>query len=77
MGWFTNRAARRKALQVGAEVLTIVRNVVKTASDLSEARQEIARRVAESDFLSTEGLEAVRKIDEREAKWLEKLRGNG
>lgn len=74
MGWLANRAARKKALQVGAEVLGIVRDVVKNVSDLSEVRQEVARRVSESDFLSTEGLEAVRKIDEREAKWLEKLR---
>jgi len=72
LGWL---AQRRRAMQVGSEVLLIVRDVVSTISDLSQVRSEIARRVAAADFLSTRGLEEVRAIDEREAKWLEKLKG--
>jgi hypothetical protein len=68
-------AKRRRAMQVGSEVLLIVRDVVSTVSDLAQVRSEVARRVAQSDFLSTRGLEEVRKIDEREAAWLEKIRG--
>ena len=62
-------------MQVGSEVLLIVRDVVSTVSDLAQVRSEVARRIADADFLSTRGLEEVRKIDEREAAWLEKLRG--
>lgn len=72
IGWL---ARRKRAMQVGSEVLLIVRDVVSTVSDLAQVRSEVARRVASADFLSTRGLEAVRAIDEREAKWLEKLKG--
>jgi VIT1/CCC1 family predicted Fe2+/Mn2+ transporter len=58
---------------VGSEVLAIARDVVETFGDVAGLRAEIARRVASSDFLSTKGLEEIRKIDEREAKWLKKL----
>ena len=71
MGWL---ARRKRAMQVGSEVLLIVRDVVATVSDLAQVRSEVARRIAAADFLSTRGLEEVRKIDEREAAWLEKLR---
>lgn len=72
--WLAQRAARKRAQRVGSEVLAIARDVVETLGDVAGLRAEIGRRVAESDFLSTEGLEKIRAIDEREAKWLEKLR---
>lgn len=72
-GWLANRAARKRAQRVGSEVLSIAREVIETFGDVAGIRAEIARRVASSDFLSTAGLEEIRKIDEREAKWLKKL----
>ena len=72
--WLARRAARKKAQQVGSEVLAIAREVIEAFGAMKDLRGEIARRVAESDFLSTEGLEEIRAIDEREAEWLEGLR---
>lgn len=73
-GWLAKRAARKRAQQVGLEVLSIAREVLDTFGDAAGLRREIARRIENSDFLSTDGLERIRAIDEREARWLEGLR---
>lgn len=75
MRWFARRAARRQAMRIGSEVLAIARDVLETLGDALSFQQEIARRVAESDFLSRKGLEEIRAIDEREAEWLRGLDG--
>ena len=72
--WIARRSARRKAQRVGLEVLSIVRDVVETFGDVIGIQQEVARRVAESDFLSTRGLAEIKAIDEREATWLKGLK---
>jgi len=71
--WLAQRAARKRAQQVGSEVIAIVREVAKTLDEISGLRTEVARRVSESDFLSTAGLDEIRAIDEREAAWLKGL----
>ena len=73
-GWLARRAARKQALAVGSEVIAIIRDVSSALADFSQLRSEVARRLAEADFLSTRGLMAVQRIDEREAAWLETLR---
>lgn len=75
MRWLARRLARKKAEQVGSEVLTIVREVAELFGDMAGVQREVARRLAESDFLSTKGLEEIRAIDQREAEWLKSLRG--
>jgi hypothetical protein len=62
-------------MRIGSEVLAIARDVLETLGDALSFQQEIARRVAESDFLSRKGLEEIRAIDEREAEWLRGLDG--
>jgi hypothetical protein len=74
MRWLARRLARRKAEQVGSEVLTIVREAIELFGDVAYVRREIARRVSEADFLSSRGLEEIRAIDEREAAWLKGLK---
>ena len=74
MGWLAKRAARKKALQVGSEVLAITRDVLESIGNVADLRAEVARRVAESDFLSTKGLSEISAIDQRETDWLKGLR---
>lgn len=74
MGWLAKRAARKKAPQVGSEVLAITREVLESIGDVADLRAEVARRIAESDFLSTKGLSEISAIDQREADWLKGLR---
>lgn len=60
-------------MRIGAEVAKHVSELASEGFEGSELLRELGDRIARGDFKSLDALEKVRKIDEKEAKWLKKF----